>query len=107
MRCCGIDDQPAVLVEPALGHLVDDAGRPRRELHHVAVAADQRLRHADLAGERGVLGEMQRFAVDRNRDARPHPAIEVLELGAARMAGDMDQVGAVGDHLDALRRPGR
>ena len=36
-------------------------------------------------------------------DARPHPAVHLLHLGAARMAGDVDQMRAVGDDLDALR----
>ena len=38
----------------------------------------------------------------RDDGLRLDPADHVLELGAARMAGDMHQMGAVGDDLDAL-----
>ena len=45
---------------------------------------------------------MQRLAMHRDQDFRLDPADQFLELGAARMAGDVHQMGAVGDHLDAL-----
>ena len=85
-RRLGIDQERAVLVEPSRGDLVDDLRRPGREPHQIAVAADQHLRHAGLARELGMLGKMQRFAMRRNEDFRPHPADHVEQFGAARMA---------------------
>ena len=38
----------------------------------------------------------------RHGDLRLQPVVQLGELGAARMAGDMDEMGAVGDDLDAL-----
>ena len=73
-----------------------------REPHQIAVAADQDLRHAGAAGELGMFGKMQGLAMGRDQDFWPYPADHVEELGAARMAGDVDQMGAVGDDLDAL-----
>ena len=49
-----------------------------------------------------MLGEVQRLAVDGDRHARPHPAVKLLKFGPARMARHVDQMGAIGDHLDAL-----
>src|ERR1700730_5089977 len=34
--------------------------------------------------------------------ARPYPAIKIFKFGPARMAGDVDEVGTIGDHFDAL-----
>ena len=102
VRASRRDQQRAVLVEPRRRHLVDHAGRTGREPHQIAVAAQHDLADAGRARELGVLGEMQRLAVHRDRDARAHPAVKLLHLGAARMAGDVHQMGAVGDHLDAL-----
>ena len=50
----------------------------------------------------GVLGQMQRLAMGGNGDARPRPVVHLAQLAAARMAGDVDEVRAVGDDLDAL-----
>ena len=77
------------------------SGAPGREPHQVAVAALQRV-DAELARQRRVLGEMQRFAVHRDDGRGLDPADHLLELGAARMAGHVHQMGAVGDDLDAL-----
>ena len=54
-----------------------------------------------------MFGEMQRLAMHRDDDLRPDPADHVAQFGAPRMAGDVNEMGAVGDDLDALRRPGR
>ena len=56
-----------------------------------------------LARQRGMLGQVQGLAMGRNQDLRPHPADHVVQLGAARMAGHMNQMIAIGDDLDALR----
>ena len=98
----GRNQQRAVLVEPRGRYLVDHARRAGREAHQIAVAAQNDLGDAGRARELGVLGEMQRLAVHRNGDARLHPAIKLRHLGAARMAGDVHQMRAVGDDLDAL-----
>src|SRR5262252_267979 len=97
-----INNEAAILVKPALRHFIDDARRAGRKPDHVAIAAHQSVGHSYLSSERGVLGKMQRLAVDRHHDARPHPAIKIFKLGPAWMAGDMDEVGAIGDHLDTL-----
>ncbi len=60
------------------------------------------MRHAGFAGQFGMLGKMQRLAMRRNEDFRPHPADHVAQFIAPRMAGDVDEMGAVGDDLDAL-----
>ena len=73
-----------------------------RQADEVAVAADQDLRHAGAARQRGMFGQMQRLAMGRNEDFRPDPADHVEQFGAPRMAGDVHQMGAVGDDLDAL-----
>ena len=41
------------------------------------------------------------LAVDRHRDLRFDPAVHLLHLVAARVAGDVDEVIAFGDDLDA------
>ena len=50
-----------------------------------------------------MLGQMQRLAVNRDQQLRAHPCDHVAQFVAARMAGDVDEMGAVGDDLDALR----
>src|SRR4029077_19721188 len=92
----------AVPVKPPLGQFIDDLRRTGRKPDDVAVDARHGLGHADLAAEGSMLGKVQRLAVDRHQNARPDPAIEFLKLGAARVAGDVDKAGAVGDDLDAL-----
>ena len=49
-----------------------------------------------------MLEQMQRFAVNRDQQLRSHPRYHVAQLVATWIAGDMDEVGPVGDHLDAL-----
>ena len=73
------------------------ASRTRSPLRQVSDLAARRA-----ARERRVLGQMQRLAMHRHDDLRLHPVEQVGELVAARMAGDVDQMGAVGDDLDAL-----
>src|SRR3546814_1022599 len=40
-------------------------------------------------------------SVHRHRDARPYPLVHLHQLAAAGVAGDVDLVVVVGDHLDA------
>ena len=79
------------------------SGPSGREADQIAVAADQDVRHAGAAGEFGMLGEMQRLAMRGDEDFRPHPADHVAQFVAPRMAGDVNEMGAVGDDLNALR----
>ena len=60
-RC--IDEERAVLVQAARGQLVDDFRSLRAETDEIAVAAHQHVRHPGAAGELGVLGKVQGFAV--------------------------------------------
>ena len=48
-----------------------------------------------------MLGEMPRLPVHGDGDARLHPAVHLLQLLAAGMAGDVHQRVAVGDDLAA------
>ncbi len=100
-RLVGLE-QDAVLVEAAVRQLVDHAGIAGAELHQVAVLADDHLRHAGLAREIRMLGQVQRLAMRRDQDLRLHPGDHVAQFVAARMAGDVHQMRAVGDDLDAL-----
>ena len=63
-RLC-IDDQPAVFVNTALRHFVDDFGPPWCEPDHVAIPAFDGLPDPELASERGVFRQMQRLALAR------------------------------------------
>src|SRR6516164_2907774 len=62
------------------------------------------LRQTSTHGTRelGMLVQMQCFAMNRDQELRPGPGDQIAQFVAARMAGDMDQMGAVGDDLDAL-----
>jgi len=85
--------------------MVDAGDDPRfagRQPHDVAVVGPHDFADALGAGEIGVFGEMQRLAVRRHGDLRLQPIVELSDLGAARMAGNVDEMGAVGDDLDAL-----
>src|ERR1700730_17182745 len=97
-----VDDQAAILVKPALRHFVDDTRRPGCKPDHVAIAAHQSLGYASPAGECGMFGKVQRLAMNRHHYARPHPAVKIFKFGPARMAGDVDEMGTIGDHFDAL-----
>ena len=99
----GILQDRAVLEQPPRGQFLDHGGIAGPELDQVAVAADQHLRHAGGARQLGMLEQMQRLAMHRDQQLRPHPGDHVAQFVAARMAGDVDQMGAVGDDLDALR----
>ena len=77
VRACGVDQQRAVLVEPRR-----PAPRRSTPARRARAAPGRRCgtgRPADagVARERGVLGQMQRLAVHRHRDLRPHPAVEL------------------------------
>ena len=61
----------------------------------------EHLADARGARELGVLGEMPRLAVHGDGDARLHPAVHLLQLLAAGMAGDVHQRVAVGDDVAA------
>ena len=96
------DQQFAVLEHPARRQLVHD-----RTAHRARAGPCRRCgiaAHADaeLSAERGVFGQMQRLAVNRNEDLRLHPADQILELGAARMARHMHEMRAIGDDGDVL-----
>src|SRR4029079_9975576 len=97
----GILQDIAVLVEPARWQFVDDAGVPGPELDQIAVAADQHFWHAGGARQLGVFRQMQRFAMYGDQELRAYPRDHVAQFVAARMTGDVDQIGAVGDDLDA------
>ena len=97
-----VADQPAVLVDAAERHLVDDLGGARRQPQHVAVAHLRHLGDAGRRHQRALRHQMRRLAMHRNADLRPRPFIHLAQLVAARMAGDMHQRIAVLDDLDAL-----
>ena len=84
--------------------LVDDRAGSGARLHHVAVATDD-SRHARRTRELRVLLQMPRLAVHGDGDLRPHPAVHLLQLLAARMAGDVHQRIAIGDDLAAEIEP--
>ena len=71
-------------------------------MHQIAIARLDDMRHAARAGKRGMLGQMQRLAMRRNRNLRAHPVIHHRHLGAARMTRHMHEIGAVGNNLDTL-----
>src|SRR5262245_31094218 len=56
---------------------------------------------AETLGEPGMSFEMPTLAVHRNGDAGPDPAVELLELAAARVPRDVDGLILIGDDLDA------
>ena len=86
-------------------HLVDHLGRAGRQAQHVAVLDQHRVRHAHLLRQALVRVQVARLAMHRHRDLRLDPAVHLLELVAAGMAGDVDEMVALGDHLDALAGP--
>ena len=51
-----------------------------------------------------MLGHMPHFTMHRHGDARPHPAVHLRELVARRMAGDMHEMIALGEHFHTQRR---
>ena len=89
--------------QPSGRHLVEDLRRAWRQAHQVAVAHLERLRHLEPARQRQVLVQVARLAVHRDRDLRLDPAVHLLDLVAAGMAGDVHEVIVLGDHLDAAR----
>src|ERR1700709_1917714 len=46
---------------------------------------------------------MQSFAMRGDRNLRPQPGVHLRKFGAARMAGNVDELRAVSDDFDALR----
>ena len=50
-----------------------------------------------------MLLDVARFAMHRDRDLRPDHLVHLDQLVARRMAGDMHQMIALGDHLDAAQ----
>ncbi len=93
----------AVLVDPAGGHLADDAGITRAELDQVAVANDQDARHAGGAREQEHARSGAAPRHGRDQELRLGPGDHVAQFVAAGMAGDVDQMVAVGEDLDALQ----
>ena len=81
-------------------HLVDDGRRSGCEPDHVAVLDQQRVLHTHLLRQPLVGVQMAGLTMDRHGDLGPYPAIHLLKLVAAGMAGDMDEMVALGDHLD-------
>ena len=57
---------------------------------------------AAFAGELRLLAHVQSLAVYGHQEVRIHPIVHAAQLAPARMAGHVDEVGAVGDDLDAL-----
>src|SRR3546814_12403290 len=45
--------------------------------------------------------QVTQFAMHRNREARPDPAVHLLQLGPRRMPGHVDQTLAVSDDVEA------
>mgnify|MGYP000143146183 CR=1 FL=1 len=88
-----------------------DAGVPlRAAVRHVAALAPEPsagllrgvLGHLEIAGECGVLQKVAALAVRRHGDLGPGPPIHLGQLVAAGMAGDVNEVVPVGQHLDPL-----
>ena len=48
-----------------------------------------------------LLGQVARFAMDRNDDLGPDPIVHLDQLGPSGMAGDMDVRLALGDDANA------
>ena len=69
----GVLQDVAVLVEPPRGQFVDDAGIAGPELDQIAIAAGQHLRDASGARQLRMFRQMQRLAVNRDQELRPHP----------------------------------
>ena len=78
-----------------------DHARIRRKPNQIPVPAQHDLGHADRARELCMLGKMQRLAVHRDRDARPHHLVHLHQFGAAWVSRDMDGIIAFGHDLDA------
>src|SRR5262245_43897226 len=97
----GFHQKRAVLVDATSRHFVNYA-HFGRELHQVAIAAPNDIAHPAASRERGVLMQVKRLAVHGDKDLRFHPANQVFKLGAPWMARDVDQMGPVCDHFDAL-----
>src|SRR5262249_14004325 len=97
-----LDQEGAVLVEAAGRHFIDDGGFAGGKPQKIAVAALQRPGYARATRKRRGPGPMPRPALNRDQDLRTHPADHVRKFGAARVAGDMHEMSAVRDHLDAL-----
>ena len=93
----------AILVEPAVIDLADDARLAGRQQDDVAVERAHDFADALRARETRMFGQMHGFAMRGDGDFRPQPGVHLREFGAARMAGDMDKLRAVGDDFDALR----
>ena len=83
--------------------LADDSRLAGGQQHDVAIQRAYDFADALRAGEARVFRQMHGFAVRGNRDFRPQPGVHLRELRAARMTGDVNELGAVGDDLDALR----
>ena len=73
------------------------ASLTRSPLRHI-----EHLRHAGRARQRGVLGQMQRLAMNRDQRSAAAPRDHVAQFVAARMARDVHEMRAIGDDLDAL-----
>ena len=59
---------------------------------------------AHLARELGLRLQMARLAVHRHDDLRPHPAVHLAQLVAARVTGDVHQRFVVGQDIAAVAR---
>src|SRR5882672_65103 len=79
------------------------------EMEHVAVLREEDggLRIAtgeDALGDARVLRELAEFAVHRDEESRPHEGQHQLELLLAPVAGDVDVLDALVDHVGAAPR---
>ena len=97
LALAGID---AVIVERRTNQVLD--GSRSGGLHSRTIEVLDQRGIADRFLAAGEVMQVQGFAVHRDGDLRPHPAIHVLELRPPRMSGDMDEFVAIGHHLDAL-----
>ena len=73
------------------------------QAHDVAVLDQQAPAARPSCLRQALVGvQVARLAVDRHGDLRPDPAVHLLELVAAGVARDVDEMVLLGDHLDAL-----
>ena len=96
-----LHQHPAVQMNAARRHLVDDLGLAGRQAQHLAVLDHDGLGHLQRFGEPRMFGHVAQFAMHRHRNLRPHPAIHLGEFVPVRMTGDMDEMILLRQHFHA------